>query len=185
MPNASVKTQVVAGFRSVINVLIFISVAGLFFGSASVVYTAEGHLSVGAWLSLGVSTVFIIATENLWAKALPGVLIYGTIVGLILLVGGPSIHNSVSRFEATIFTAYLAVCAYLSRDFENRKLTLVDRWGLAIFLFSLAWMIARDSGRIFSTGAKSAPIDKLSIAAMMLGTGSLVVTWVCDRMRRE
>jgi len=176
MTEPTVKSQVMSGFRLAIKALFFVAVALSFFGGAVGVYLPAGRRSIGAWLLLVLSALVILATQDLWVKALPGILKYATLAGIVAVIGGPSMHPSFTRIGALVFTVYFAVCAAASLGLEKRRLGPLDRAALAVFVLSVAWLMARDAAKLDS-GAKTAPLDFGSCVAMTTGAGSLVLAW--------
>src|SRR5262249_19136361 len=94
------------------------------------------------------STVIMILTQNGWAKALPGLLQYGVLGGLIALSSGHYGKTVFTRSEALGATLLMAAGTLLTARTALRTLTLIDRFALMLFVFCFAWSLT--GGKEFS-----------------------------------
>ena len=184
-PPASAKSQMISGLRLAASTLIFIVVAIAFFLGALGINSPAGRRSVLAWVLFGLSSLVILLTQDRWAKALPGILRYSVLLGIIKVVGGNSIRGPHSRIDTLIITIYIALCAAASRSLETRRLTRLDRVCLMIFVFGLDWAIGRDAAMLDSIGAKSATLNFGMSVGLAVGGGALALSWAHDRFQHR
>lgn len=191
MSSRSIESQVISGCRVATAWIFAIVTSALFAGGVKTVFfpgpirpgsLMDRYSPIAEWLFLIIPTAVMIVTMNRWVKALPGIFIYGVYRSLGMIAGSDSAN---ARLEALIIMLYSAASTALSLTFGGRKLNLVDRAALLAFVFSFAWMVARDSTRSIPTGRRTVPADFTTYAAMGIGVLCLLIAWAYDRIQRR
>ena len=140
------------------------------YGGWELVSTPETgrHSHLAGWTILALVSVLMIATMNSWVKYL-SVVLGGGILGGILTTGSGLLNGKpFPRLAAATFTALLIGCSVISQTFTRRKLTILDRAALIVFVVALA------SGMVKDTPASL-------VAAVSVGFGCLLLAWLRAR----
>src|SRR5712692_9216431 len=140
----TISSQVKSGFRTAGAWLLGFGWLVLLGGGMALTFSPEAgkYPRPVGWILLVLAATVYVATMNRWIKALPGILGVATINAFITIIRGhmPNSPNvPISSFEAVAVTLILGVCTYLSISFSDRKLNLVDRVALLVFLSSILW----------------------------------------------
>jgi hypothetical protein len=182
--------------RSAALLLYFLGIGGLFLVGIQIVCFPSRidpssflgrHSLISGWVLLTISAAIVIVEMQRWVKVLPGILVFAVLNGLIMLFTGHLLNNAsigVSRFDVTVLTVFFAVSSYLSRTFKDRKLRVIDRIALFIFVSSIAWFLVSDSTRITATGR----LPRLAAPDFVLMGMSLCcvfVAWGYDRAQQR
>jgi hypothetical protein len=106
-----------------------------------------------------------------WVKALPAILAYGVLGGLLMLATGHVIGNSsihVSRAEGPLLTLFALVGALVSAQLGRRPLTVSDPVALLVFVFCIFWQAAK---------------PQLVFPVLGVALSFLLLAWAIDYMR--
>ncbi len=194
MPKPDIMSQVTSGLRLAALLLLFLGVAGLFFGGVAALCFPGAvdrssfvgrHASIVAPIFLGVSLTVMIATMNRWVKVLTGLMALAVLNGLLSISTGHLLANPtqpISRVDALYMTCFFAAAAALAATLKGRRLNLVDRVSVLAFVFSFACLLGysgtRDVGKI-------APLDATDFILMGIGLCCLLIAWAYDRIQRR
>lgn len=102
-------------------------------------FVVARHPLLLPWAWIIAATAILIPTINRWATILPSFLGYGTLGGLIMLVGGQYNRVIVPRPVAAALTVFCIASSYLTWKFVDRPLTVIDRVALLAFVYCLAF----------------------------------------------
>ena len=166
--------QVISGLRIAAATLLAIATAGLLFVGVEIVRSPGSHSLILGCVFLIIATTILIVAMNRWVKALPGILIYATLSGLIMIAYGHLINKPsipISRLDAVIVTLLMAGSSALSLTFKGRRLHVGDRIALLAFVFCMAWSASPKSSTMFT--------------AMGIGVCCLLIGWAYDRIQRR
>jgi 4-amino-4-deoxy-L-arabinose transferase-like glycosyltransferase len=182
------------GFRLVALILIGFAVAGMFFGGV-LRLCFLGAVDRSSWSgqhAASVALVFLIVsipimfvTMSRWLKVMAGFLGLAVINGLISLGTGHVLANPtmpIPRLYALSLTLFFAAAAVLTGKIKNRKLGVVERILVIVFLFSLGILISYQAQRELT---RSAPFNSAYFILMGIGLGCLLVAWGYDRLQRR
>ncbi len=95
------------------------------------------------WWFLAASTTILMVTMKRWVLILPGLLAFALVRALPRLLTG-DISNpafAISRLEILAIIAFLAIAMVLVWRLSDRKLNLLDRSALLLFVYCLAWNV--------------------------------------------
>jgi len=177
-----------SGLRLAGHTLLFISTAMLFVVGVTYAFFPAGHSRLAGWLFLALGSIVMVWKIDGWVKALPGILSWAVLSGIIMLSTGHSLNDasvSISRLDVLVITLFAGLSIALCRPLLKRKLSLVDRIGFLGFASSLAWWLGHESTRVSAQGGR--PVgneDAAGFTAMAVGLACLAVAWIYDRMRR-
>jgi hypothetical protein len=179
MDQRSVDEQVKSGFLLAGKTVLAIVTGGALVGGIAILRspndTVPGSLLARhpylPWACIIAATAILIPTIKRWVTILPGILGYGTIGGLIMLVSGQYNHIIVPRPAALAVTVFCIASSYLTSRFADRPLTLIDRVALLALVYCLAFSM--------TTG------KNLTEAFTFLGIGfaSVLVAWGIDHAK--
>ena len=172
MKNSHVS-EVKAGFRTagswILGFLwLFIAFAGL-----SIAFTPNPYPPFVGWILLAIATGLLFATTEAWVKVFPGLLAYGVIGGITMLVSGHAVNHpdiAVSRPEAFFVITILLLSTLLSLTFTRRKLRAMDRVALVFFVVCSFWQVLARS------------IEHLLLISGLI---ALAIAWAYDHARRS
>lgn len=119
----------------------------VFAGLASTTTKSQIPFFVG-WILLAVALLISYLTMQQWIKALPGLLGYGVLNGIIMMSTGHLVNNSshpVPLSESTVMTIFAAGSAVFASKIASRQLTRVDRAALVGVVLSVLLGIANDN----------------------------------------
>ncbi len=168
MTKPNTKSQVKNGLRMAAPILTVLFVGGLFFGGVAYALFPAGHSPGLGWDFIAVSSAIMIHQMSRWIGVLAGLLGLAVLNGLISIASGHVLANPtepIVRLQAFYLTLFFTACAVLSATLRKRKLNLVDRACVMVFLFSFAWLVASQGTRIGS-GKKTTMIDSGDAVAM-------------------
>jgi hypothetical protein len=128
------------------------------------------HSQLAGWVILIVAAGVMVATLNHWVKYLQ-VIFGGGILGGLLATGSGHLLNDkpFPRPIAAGVTALFVACSLVSRTLARRRLTLVDRAALIVFLAAFVVGIVMDT-------------PTSGLIGLGIGFGCLVVAWLRDRL---
>ncbi len=180
-------SQVRNGLRIAAQAIIGIVIAGLFFVGVAYAFFPTAHSTIVGWAFLVISSTVLIATMDRWVKALPGILAYAVLMGIVAIYTGHFFYQPAlpdSRVKAVILTLFFAASTRLSLSLRGRKLNAVDRIAVLGFVFSIALGAGYDSARSTATGRmpSSEPIEYIATGVAL---GCLSIAWVYDRIQRH
>jgi hypothetical protein len=169
-------SQVKSGFRLAGMMLLFILVAGLFFGGMDYVFFPAEHSRVVGFLFLVISIPIMVATMTRWVKVLAGLFALAVINGLLTIASGHLMGNPalpISRLDGFCITAFFGACAGLASTLRKRTITLVDRTLVLAFLVSFAFLLANEGARVTLTAT--------DVALMVVCLCCLLAAWAIDQ----
>lgn len=173
MSKNTVGKQIKNGFQSVGTWLLGFAWLGLVFAGMAVAFTPSSHSPALGWVLLGIAALILVFTMDRWVKIFPGLLAYGVVSSILMLVNGHAANHPevpVSRLEAVLLIGFFAAAAVLSFTFTKHKLTLPDRIALFTFIFCFFWQ---------------AVAPRLMLIALAIGFSCLVGAWIYDRTHRR
>lgn len=172
MSPTSVREQVKAGFRTAGVWLLGMAWLGLVFAGMAIAFTPSPHRPFLGWVLLAIAAILFLITIDRWVVTFSALLAYGVLGGISMILTGHAVSQPsvpVSLFEAITVTLILAFSALLSFTFSKRRLRLLDRIVLLIFV-------------ICFFGQAVAP--NFELAAFGIGLMGLVAAWAYDRYLR-
>jgi|SRR2546427_5876568 len=184
----TIGSQVESGFRTAGAWLLGFGWLVLLFGGMAISFSPEPSKyprPVG-WIFLVLVATTFIAAMNRWIKALPGILGLATFNSLFTIFSGHLTNHPdipISRFEAITFTLMFGICSYLSLSFASRKLNLVDRIALLLFLSAIVWGVIYDS--VISAPHRNPTHRSASLIALGVGACFFVGAWLYDRIHQR
>jgi hypothetical protein len=122
---------------------------------------------------LAVAAVILIVTMTKWVKVFPGLLAYAVFGGLLTIVSGHALNHpavKVSTLEGVSLTVFFAASAVVSSTFTKRKLHLLDRVALFVFVSCIFWQ---------------AIDNRAASLALAIAFCCLVLAWAVDHIRRR
>jgi hypothetical protein len=146
---------------------------GLVFAGMAVAFTPSPHPPALGWSLLGIAALVLLFTMDRWVKVFPGLLAYGVVASILMLVNGHAVNHPevlVPHLEAVLLIAFFSAAAALSFTFAKRKLTVPDRIALFVFILCFFWQ---------------AIAPHLMLVVLGIGFSCLVVAWVYDRLQRR
>jgi hypothetical protein len=129
------------------------------------------HSHLVGWTILLVAIAVMIATVNYWVKYLQVILGAG-ILGGLLATGTGHLVNDTKPFPRSIAVALTVLfvgCSLISRAMARRRLTMLDRAVLIIFLVAFLIGIVKDT-------------PTSGLIGLGIGFGCLCVAWLYDRL---
>lgn len=185
MSTNSWQSQVGNGFRLAGTILLFLLVAGLFFGGVDYVFFPAEHSRIVGLLFLAISVPIMAVTMSRWIKVLAGLLALAVLNGMLTIATGDLMANParpVSRFDALYLTAFFAASAALAASHRRGKLAPLDRACVLAFLFSLALLLSYQGVRDASA---IAPLTATDFTLMGIGLACLGVGPLSRRVRKQ
>jgi hypothetical protein len=182
----SIKAQVKSGFRSTGIIFLFMGWLGLVFGGLAVAFTPSLHSPVLGWFLLLAATVIFFRTMDRWIKgAFSGILAVATLNSFFCIITGHVTTTSapISHLHALIMTCLSAGSTALSLTFRNRKLRMLDRVAIFIFVFCIFAGAVYDEVRLHHRGTD---VEQIILTSLSLGIGlfCLFIAWAYDRFQR-
>jgi len=177
-------SQVKSGLRLAGLTLVFFGIAGLFFAGVNYSFFPAGHSRTLGLVFLIISTPVMVVTMNRWVKVLAGLLALGVLNGVLSISTGHLLANPsqpVSRLDALCITAFFAVAAALASTMKGRKLNLVDRIAVLVFVSSLALLMEYEGIH----GRPGAPLAGTDFTLMGIGLCCLLVAWAYGCLQRR
>jgi len=172
------KKEVLSGIQVTGWILLTFFTLFLLFVGAGIAFTSREKLEfsniilakVVAWVAFAVGAGILVYTVQRWVKMLPGLLFLATLNGLLMtytghLVNIPSV--SVPRDVALVSTLLLAGSSVVSLHFHGRRLNVMDRLALLLFVASLVW----------------GSVSKLAVASLTLGLVALLLAWARNHVQ--
>lgn len=173
MSPTTIRKQVKAGFRTAGVWLLVMAWLGLVFAGMAIAFTPSPHKPLLGWVLLAIAAIIFFITIDRWIVMFSALLAYGVLGGISMIFTGHAVNRPsvpVSLFEAISVTLIFAFSALVSFAFSKRKLRLLDRITLLIFVICLF-------------GQAVAP--NFTLAAFGIGLMGLVAAWAYDRLRRR
>jgi len=186
MGDRSVKEQVLSGLSITVKALAAFATIATFWAAIIAVTSPERvrpesfllrrwalgtHSFIVAWICLAVATAILVLTMDRWVKILPGFFFSATVIPLIMLSGrryhGVPVPWNVG-WSLLFFTISAAI---ISLTFQERRLHVIDRVALMVFLFCL--------------GIGMTPNVSTMFTALGIGFAFLVLAWAVDRFLRR
>ncbi len=161
------------GSRRAVAWLLGFAWLGLVFGGMAVAFTPSSHSPTLGWGLLGIAALVLVFTMDKWVKVFPGLLAYGALGSILMLMNGHAINHPevrVSKLEAAVLILFFAAGAGLSFTFTKQKLTMPDGIALFAFIFCFFWQ---------------AVAPRLMLLALSVGFACLIGAWVYDRLGRR
>jgi hypothetical protein len=115
---------------------------GLVFAGMAIAFTPSAHSPVLGWGLLTIAGVVLTCTMDRWVKVFPGLLAYGVLGAILMLVNGHAVNHpevSVTRVKAVILIIAFAAAAGISFTFTKHNLTPPDRIALFTFVVCFFW----------------------------------------------
>lgn len=175
-----------SGFRLTGTILLFVGWFGLVLGGLGVAFTPSPHSPVLGWILLLAAAVIFFMTMDRWIKgAFSGILAVGTLNAFFCIVTGRLTTTSapISHLHAVIMTALFAGSTALSLTFRDRKLRVLDRVAIFIFVFCIFAGALYDEVKLHHMGTQ---LEQITLALLSLGVGCscLFMAWGYDRYQR-
>jgi len=173
MGEKTVREQIKNGFRRTGVWLLGFAWLFLVFGGLAIITTTPPPSRLLGWGLLGIAALVLVFTMNKWVKVFPGLLAYGVLSCILMLMNGHAVNHvevPVSKLEAAVLIVFFAAATGLSFTFTKDKLTVPDRIALFAFIVCFFWQ---------------AVSPRVMILALAIGFFSLVGAWVYDRLRRR
>jgi hypothetical protein len=167
-----VEKHITNGFRQAAAWLLGIIWLGLVLAGMAIAFTPSPHSPALGWTLLGLAAFALVFTMDKWAKVFPGLLAYGVLGSITMLVTGHAVNHPevlVPPIEAVVLILFFAVVTALSFSLTKHRLTVPAR--IALFVFVLCFF-----------GQAAAP--RLMLPAMAIGFACLAVAWAHDRVQR-
>jgi hypothetical protein len=168
MTQDNVKTQVKSGLRRTAAWLIGFLWLGLVFAGMAIAFAPSPHSRRLGWALLSLAALLLIITMDKWVKVFPGLLAYGVVGSVLMLLDGHAVNHpeiAVPRVEAALMTIFFVAAAGLSFTFTRHRITLPDRIGLFVFILCFFWQ---------------AVAPRLMLMALSIGFLCLVGAWAYD-----
>lgn len=172
MSEHTVGKQVKSGFRQAGAWLLGFAWLGLVFAGTAIAFTPSPHSPALGWGLLGIAALVLIFTMHRWVKVFPGLLVYGVMGSILMLMDGHAMNHPeipVSKVEAALLIVFFAAAA-LSFTFTKHKLTVPDRIACWLFSFCFFWQ---------------AVVPRLMLSALAIGFSCLLAAWAYDRVYRR
>ena len=188
------ESQIKRGFRMAALTLVFFFVAVLFFGGMQIVFFPNSidsdsfighHHSMGWGLLIGSAAIMAITVQG-WARVLAGLLALAVLNGMLSFSTGHLMANParpISRLDALYVTAFFAVAAGLASTLKGRKLNVVDRACVLVFVFIFAYLLEFEGSQ--SVGGRIAPLHATDFALMVAALSCLLLVYVLDYSERR
>ncbi len=142
MSKDTVGSQVKNGFRRAGAWLLGFAWLFLVFGGLAIITSPPPPSAILGWVLLGIAALVLIFTMDRWVKVFPGLLAYGVLGSVLMLVDGHAVNHpevAVSRFEGVVMIVFFTIAAVLSLTFTKRKLRVTDRVALFGFVVCFFW----------------------------------------------
>jgi hypothetical protein len=166
-------SQVKRGLRRTAFWLLGMAWLGMVFGGMAIAFTSSPHSPIIGWVLLAVAAVILIATMDKWVGVFSALLACA-IINCVIVIAKGHMPNSpavrVARLDAVIMTFMYLAGAMASFTFTKRKLHLLDRLALFVFVFCFFW---------------GAVAPRLMVLTLGIGVGWLVAAWAYDRLQRR
>jgi len=166
-------SEVKAGLRRAAFWLLGMGWLGLVFAGMAIAFTPSPHSPAVGWLLLAAAAIILIATMDKWVGVFSALLACSILGGILTITEGHAVNHpevKVSHLEGVVITAVLAASAVVSFTFTKRRLRLLDRVALFVFVFCFFWQAADSRVTLLALGAAFC---------------SLLVAWGYDRTQRR
>ena len=174
-------SQVKNGLRLAGLTLLFLGIAALFIAGVNYSFFSAGHSRALGLVFLIISASAMVVTMNRWVKVLAGLLALAVLNGVLSIATGHLLANPaqpISRLDALYMTVFFAVAAALASTLRGRKLNLVDRIAILVFVSSLALLMEYQGMH----GGPGAPLASTDFSLMGIGLCCLLVAWGYGRL---
>lgn len=173
-----VLVQVKSGLRRAGGWLLGIGWLGLvYFGLIEVSFSqqafSEGHHPhrVVGYGSLVVAGIIMIATAEYWKRVFPGIMLAAILNSVLELLRGHAVNNPSVPIAPSVAAIHLLVTVgvtALTLTFKDRKLTMLDRIVLLVFVAAFFWQ-AVDS--------------RFASVKLLAGAFCILIAWMIDRYK--
>lgn len=136
------RDQVVSGLRLAGWVCLGILTCGLLVGGAGIAFSEIPGSKVSGYVYLSVGAAILFSTMQAWARRFSGVLLLGAFAALLQVLTGKELNNSsihVSRWISLLGAALMLSSSALFLEFKKRRLSLVDRVALILWVALVIW----------------------------------------------
>jgi hypothetical protein len=174
MEHRGVLSQAVSGLRLAAFVLLGIAWCCVAAAGIIVAFTPSPRPRALGWLLLAIATAAFFATMDRWVKGFPGLLVFGTLNGVLMIVDGHVLNRPgvpISRLTATVMTLMIAGSAAVSMTICRRKLRVLDRIALFVFVSSVFAQVAAD--------------QRFMLPVFGAGVTCLLAAWAYDYTQRR
>ncbi len=182
MSHGPTKSQVINGLRLSAKIVIAVMTLAFLIGGLTLLrfpvrgdpaFFASRHPFVIGSVLVIIAAGIIIPTVRHWVEALPGVLGYSVLGGLIAIGTGhlSNSHVQISNMDAATLTVALIGGTVLSLDFGKRNLSVLDRIALVAFVFCMAVATITKPPEMF--------------IAFALALSFLLLAWSVNRIQRH
>lgn len=144
----------------------------LVFSGLGIAFLPSPYPSGLGWTFLAIAAIVMLLTMDWWVKIFPALLSLATInsTSSVLtghLTGNPS--ASITRKAALIAAMLLASSTILSFRFIHRKLRVLDRIAVFVFVVCICWQVIE---------------PRATVIAPSLAVAFLAMAWTYDRVQR-
>jgi hypothetical protein len=184
MQKPGTMAQVKSGLRLAGLTLLFFGIAGLFLGGVNYSFFPASHSRALGLVFLIISAPVMVVTMNRWVKVLAGLLALGVLNGVLSISTGHLLANPtqpMSRLDAVYMTVFFAAAAVLASTLRGRKLNLVDRIAVLVFVSSLALLMGYEGAHV----RPGAPLASTDFTLMGIGLCCLLIAWGYSRLQRR
>jgi len=167
----NVGNQVKSGIKRTGAWLLGLAWLGLVFAGMAIAFNPSPHSPKLGWGLLGIAALVLVFTMDKWVKVLPGLLAYGVLGSILMLLSGHAVNHPdvlVSKLQAAVLMILFAIAAGLSVTFAKQKLTVPDRVALFVFIFCFFWQ---------------AVAPHLMILSLAIGFSCLACAWIYGLLR--
>jgi hypothetical protein len=165
-------SQIKSGFQRAASWLLGILWLGLVFAGIGIAFTPNPHSPILGWCLLGAAGLILVLLIDRCIRVFAALMAVGTVSSFVAIFSGRMNASPIplSQGMALGLMLFFAASTALALTFVARKLNVVDRIAVLVFLSSIFWQAA--TGRIV-------------VLALAAGFCALLVAWSYDRIRRR